>query len=185
LINCFLPLRTTTVTRHIIRVCGFVSYADIEIFSLLSILFLDALCVALAVTLAAAADSSQNETAAIIVDPFEADGDLRYAADSFCREYTEANPNARIVALPYKPDCHFWWQCATYQLQKKECQGLNHRITLHYDLYLNRCEMPEQPGKVKCDYQFDEYEIIMEEIMQYYRKNDGTTKEEEEEVKKE
>jgi hypothetical protein len=136
------------------------------------------------------------------VDPFEADGDLRFAADTFCREYTLSNPTARTISLPYKPDCHFWyafmkcpvnmtslsaffspprrWQCTTYQLEKKECQGLRYRITLHYDLYLNRCE---EPSTVKCLYQYDEEEIIMEAIMEYYKKEEKEEKVEKEEKK--
>lgn len=137
-------------------------------------LFLDALCIAsFLVTLSFAADDVKApKNATKIIDPFEADEDLRYAADTFCREYTLANPLAQKIVLPYKPDCHFWWQCTTYQLQKKECQGVNNRITLHYDLYLDRCEMPDS---VKCAYQFDEEEIIMEAIMEHYKK-DGEEK---------
>lgn len=112
--------------------------------------------------------TSNNETA-LLLDPFETDGDLRYAADTFCREYTLANPLARKIVFPYKPDCHFWWQCTTYELQKKECQGKAYRITLHYDLYLDRCEMP---SSVKCNYQYDEEEILMEAIMEYYKKDE-------------
>lgn len=48
-----------------------------------------------------------------------------------------------------------------------ECQGLAQRINLHYDLYLDRCEMP---SSAKCTYQYDEEEIIMEAIMEYYKK---------------
>ncbi|KAG5679287.1 hypothetical protein PVAND_008866 [Polypedilum vanderplanki] len=131
---------------------------------------INALCVAFFFTLAAAVDS-KNETK--IIDPFENDDDLRFAADTFCREYTLSNPLGRTIALPYKPNCHFWWQCTTYQLEKKECQGLNHKITLHYDLYLNRCEMP---STVKCLYQYDEEEIIMEAIMEYYKKDEKKEK---------
>lgn len=111
---------------------------------------------------------SKNETAEII-DPFEADEDLRYAADTFCREYTLANPLAQKIVLPYKPDCHFWWQCTTYELHKMECQGLSNKIILHYDLYLDRCEMPDT---VKCSFQYDEEDIIMEAIMEHYKKDD-------------
>ena len=109
---------------------------------------------------------SKNATAEVITDPFEEDDDLRFAADTFCREFTLSNPQGKI-ALPYKPNCHFWWQCTAYQLKKHECQGLQHRITLHYDLYLDRCEAP---GSVKCNYNFDEEEIIMEHIMEFYQK---------------
>lgn len=116
--------------------------------------------------LAAETATNQTTTAAPVTDPFEADFDLRYAADTFCREITIANPQGKIV-LPYKPDCHFWWQCTAYELKKHECQGANHRIVLHYDLYLDRCEMP---SSVKCNYVFDEEEIIMEHIMEFYQK---------------
>lgn len=112
------------------------------------------------------AQQSNNETA-VVTDPFEEDNELRYAADTFCREYTLLNPQGKI-ALPYRPNCHFWWQCTAYQLKKHECQGLAHRINLHYDLYLDRCELP---GSVKCNYNFDEEEIIMEHIMEYYKKD--------------
>lgn len=107
--------------------------------------------------------SSQNETA-VVTDPFEDDLDLRFAADTFCEKYTLENPMGKI-ALPYKPDCHFWWQCTATQLKKNECQGKAY-INLHYDLYLDRCEMP---GSVKCNYVFDEYEILMEHIMEFYK----------------
>lgn len=113
-----------------------------------------------------AADDKKSNTTEII-DPFEADEDLRFAADTFCRDYTLANPLAQKIVLPYKKDCHFWWQCTTYELQKMECQGLRYRITLHYDLYLDRCE---EPSIAKCKYQYDEEEIIMEAIMEYYKK---------------
>lgn len=63
--------------------------------------------------------------------------DLRYAADAFCKEYTLNQPMGKIV-LPYKPNCHFWWQCTAYQLKKHECQGLAQRINLFYDLYLGK-----------------------------------------------
>lgn len=106
---------------------------------------------------------ASNETA-VVTDPFEENDELRYAADTFCHEYTLLNPAGKI-ALPYKPNCHFWWQCTASQLKKYECQGANHRINLHYDLYLDRCELPP----VKCSYQFDEEEIIMEHIMEYYK----------------
>lgn len=112
------------------------------------------------------AQQANNETA-VLTDPFEEDNELRYAADTFCREYTLLNPMGKI-ALPYKPNCHFWWQCTASQLKKYECQGLAHRIILHYDLYLDRCELPAQ---VKCLYNFDEEEIIMEHIMEYYKKD--------------
>lgn len=64
----------------------------------------------------AADDKKSNVTE--IIDPFEADEDLRFAADTFCRDYTLANPLAQKVVLPYKKNCHFWWQCTTYELQK-------------------------------------------------------------------
>lgn len=51
-----------------------------------------------------------------------------------------------------------------------ECQGHNHRINLHYDLYADRCEMP---SIAKCKYEYDEEEIIMEAIMEYYKKTDA------------
>ncbi|CRK95588.1 CLUMA_CG009048, isoform A [Clunio marinus] len=124
----------------------------------------------LLVVVSATQTESKNET--VITDPFEDDNDLRFAADTFCREFTLANPMGKIV-LPYKPNCHFWWQCTAYELKKHECQGLAHRINLHYDLYLDRCEMP---GTVKCKYVFDEEDIIMEHIMEFYKKQD--TKEE-------
>lgn len=110
---------------------------------------------------------SQNETT-IITDPFEDDEDLRFAADTFCLEYALSNPMGKI-ALPYKPNCHFWWQCTAVQLKKHECQGSAYRINLHYDLYLDRCELP-QGDNIKCNYVFDEEEIIMEHIMTYYKK---------------
>lgn len=108
---------------------------------------------------------SANDTE-VITDPFEEDGDLRYAADQFCHEFSLANPMGKIV-IPYKPNCHFWWQCTAVQLKKNECQGLAHRINLHYDLYLDRCE---EPRAAKCEYKFDELEIIMEAIMEFYVK---------------
>lgn len=107
---------------------------------------------------------SKNETA-VITDPFEDDEDLRFAADQFCHDYALADPRGKIV-IPYKPDCHFWWQCTAYELKKHECQGMANRITLHYDLYLDRCEMPSE---AKCNYLFDEAEIIMERIMEFYK----------------
>lgn len=110
-------------------------------------------------------ESTKNDTMKI-ADLFENDENLRYAADTFCRDYTLSNPLARKIVLPYKPDCHFWWQCTTFELKKMECQGLNYKIVLHYDLYLDRCESPET---VKCNFQYDEEEIIMEEIMRYYK----------------
>lgn len=122
------------------------------------------ICVALLAVVAAQADA-KNETK-VITDPFEDDEDLRFAADTFCRDYSLANPQGKIV-LPYKPNCHFWWQCTAYELKKHECQGLAHRITLHYDLYLDRCEMPSE---AKCNYRFDEEEILMEHIMEFYKK---------------
>jgi hypothetical protein len=69
----------------------------------------------LSLFIACANAAPKNETTAaaskdVVVDPFEADGDLRYAADTFCREYTLSNPLAQKIVLPYKPDCHFWWQ---------------------------------------------------------------------------
>jgi hypothetical protein len=128
-------------------------------------MILGAICVILCSLSAQAAE--QNETAAVITDPFEDDEDLRFAADQFCREYTLANPTARTISLPYKPNCHYWWQCTTYQLKKLECQGFANGINLHYDLYLDRCE---RPGSVKCNYNFDEQEIIMEHIMEFYQK---------------
>jgi hypothetical protein len=130
-------------------------------------MILGAICVMLCSLWVQAAE--KNETAEVITDPFEDDGDLRFAADQFCRDYTLANPTAPTISLPYKPDCHFWWQCTTYQLKKQECQGASNRITLHYDLYLNRCDMP---GTVKCNYKFDEEEIIMEHIMEFYKKSE-------------
>lgn len=152
-----------------------VSCSLIEILSTFSfVLFLDAFCVAslLFVAVSCATDDvkaeSKNETAPI-VDPFEADGDLRFAADAFCREYITANPRGQKVALPYKPNCHFWWECSAFELKKMECQGLHNKILLHYDLYLDRCDMPSD---AKCSYQFNEEEIIMEEIMQYYKKEE-------------
>jgi hypothetical protein len=45
--------------------------------------------------------SENNET--IIVDPFEEDADLRYAADKFCNLFILSNPMGKIV-IPYKPD---------------------------------------------------------------------------------
>lgn len=117
-------------------------------------------------TLSAKAES-QNETVAVVTDPFEDDEDLRFAADTFCREYTLSNPMGQL-SLPYKPNCHFWWQCTASQLKKHECQGTRYNINLHYDLYLDRCEMP---GTVKCNYVFDEHEIIMDHIMEFYKKN--------------
>ncbi|XP_070499511.1 uncharacterized protein [Chironomus tepperi] len=132
--------------------------------------FINAVCIAsFLVSVTFAADEAKASNNGTIIDPFEADGDLRYAADTFCREYTLANPLAQKIVLPYKPDCHYWWQCATYQFEKKECQGANNRIKLHYDLYSDRCEMPDS---VKCLYQFDEEEIIMEAIMEHYKKNE-------------
>lgn len=143
------------------------SYADVQVYYFfLFLLFLDALCVAFCLFNVAAAADSKNET--IILDPFEEDGDLRFAADSFCKEYTLSNPRARKIALPYTPDCHYWWECSTYQLQKKECQGKQYKINLQYDLYEDRCEM----DNVKCKFQFDEYDIIMEAIMQHYKKSE-------------
>lgn len=52
--------------------------------------------------------AQENKNATEIVDPFEADDDLRFAADSFCRDYTLANPLAKTVVLPYKKNCHYW-----------------------------------------------------------------------------
>jgi hypothetical protein len=43
-------------------------------------------------TLAAEETTKNSTTSAIPVDPFEEDEDLRFAADSFCREFTLANP---------------------------------------------------------------------------------------------
>lgn len=108
--------------------------------------------------------AEKNETA--ITDPFEDDEDLRFAADEFCQQYVLSNPQGK-VAIPYKPDCHFWWQCNAYELKKHECQGKAYRITLHYDLYLDRCE---EPAVAKCTYRFDEEEIVMERIMDFYKK---------------
>lgn len=110
---------------------------------------------------------AQNET-----DPFEADEDLRFAADTFCREYTLGNPRGSRIVIPYKPDCRFWWQCTTYQLKKHECQGGNHKLVLHYDLYMDRCEMESKATPIRCNYAFDEEEIIMEQIMKYYVKKE-------------
>lgn len=50
-----------------------------------------------------------------------------------------------------------------------QCQGHNHRIKLHYDLYADRCDMP---SVAKCNYQYDEEEIIIEAIMEHYKKTD-------------
>lgn len=47
--------------------------------------------------------------------------------------------------------------------------GLRYKINLHYDLYADKCE---DPSTVKCKYEFDEEEIIMEAIMEYYKKSD-------------
>lgn len=113
---------------------------------------------------------AQNETAKAITDPFEDDEDLRFAADTFCREYTLGNPRGSRISIPYKPDCRFWWQCTTYQLKKHECQGGNHGLVLHYDLYLDLCEMESKEKPIRCSYAFDEEEIIMEQIMGYYKK---------------
>jgi hypothetical protein len=64
---------------------------------------------------------------------------------------------------------HYWWQCSATQLKKNECQGRAQKINLHYDLYLDRCEMP---STAKCQYVFDEEEIIMEHIREYYKKSE-------------
>lgn len=98
-------------------------------------------------------------------DPFEEDEDLRLWADTYCREKALASPMLKIV-IPYHSNCHFWWQCSAYELRKMECQGLTntHRITLHYDVYLDRCELPDT---AKCNYIYGEEESIMAAIMSY------------------
>jgi hypothetical protein len=119
---------------------------------------------------AADEDKASNATTTTeIYDRFEDDADWRFAADAFCNEYTLSNPLAQKIVLPYKKNCRFWWQCTTYQLKKLECQGHNHRIKLHYDLYADRCDMP---NIAKCNYQYDEEEIIIEAIMEFYKKTE-------------
>lgn len=121
-----------------------------------------------AFTLAADDKNSDKDKKEIIQDQFEEDEDLRFAADTFCHDRALADPSGKVV-LPYKPDCHFWWQCTAYELKKMECQGLHDRIRLHYDLYLDRCELP---ASAKCNYIYDEEEITMEAIMEYYKKDE-------------
>lgn len=68
----------------------------------------------------------------------------------------------------------FWWQCAGSELRKHECQGRYQNIVLHYDVYLDRCEYA---ATAKCNYVFDEEEIIMEHIKEFYKKPDGAAEE--------
>jgi hypothetical protein len=46
---------------------------------------------------------SQTNSTSAIVDPFEEDSDMRFAADRFCNLFILSNPMGKIV-LPYKPD---------------------------------------------------------------------------------
>jgi len=121
------------------------------------------------------AEDNKNETttAEEFGDPFEVDFELKLAADDFCRDRALADPMLKI-AIPYLGEggCHFWWQCTAYHLKKHECQGLRDKILLHYDLYKDRCELP---ADAKCSYQFDEHEIIIEAIMEYYKRQDTSS----------